>query len=153
MTSQFSSNFAPFFIVMTHNSFVNFKVIHFLLWIKRSHQSPNFEIFQVLWWKFAIFLLSFSKPEVCFSSNFASLFSVMKDNSSRLFLVKRYILYTKGTNQSRNFKNFECSGQNWPNSCHFWNNKSVFLRILHQSSVSWNFDFWWVPFVQIKYFG
>ena len=49
---------------MTHNSSVSFKLIHFLLWIKGSHQSPNFEIFQVLCWKFTIFLMSFSKPQV-----------------------------------------------------------------------------------------
>ena len=30
----------------THNSSVNFKLIHFLLWIKGSHQSPNFENFK-----------------------------------------------------------------------------------------------------------
>ena len=47
--------------------------------------------------------MSFSKPQVSFSSNFASLFSVMKDNSS--------VLGTKGTNQSGNFENFECSGK------------------------------------------
>ena len=63
--------------------------------------------------------MSFSKPQVSFSSNFASLFSVMKDNSSVLFSVKRYILCTKGTNQSKNFESFECSGQKSPNSCHF----------------------------------
>ena len=39
-----SSNFALFLIVMTHNSSVNFKLILFLLWIKGSHQSPNFDI-------------------------------------------------------------------------------------------------------------
>ena len=39
------SNFASFFIVRTHSSSVNFKLIHFLLWIKRSHQSPNFQTF------------------------------------------------------------------------------------------------------------
>ena len=33
---------------------------------------------------------------------------------------------------------FECLDQNSPNSCHFWNNKSVFLQILHQSLVSWD---------------
>ena len=37
-----SSNFALFFTVMTQNSPVNFKLIHFLLWIKGSYQSPNF---------------------------------------------------------------------------------------------------------------
>ena len=70
-----SSNFASYFIAMTD----------FLVGIKRSSQSPNFEIFQVLWWKSAIFLMPFSKPQVSFSSNFASLFRVMKYNSSALF--------------------------------------------------------------------
>ena len=32
----------------------------------------------------------------------------------------------------------ECSGQISPNSCHFWNKRSVFLQILHQSSGSWD---------------
>ena len=40
---NYSSNFASFFIVMTHKSSVNFKLILFLLWIKGSHQNPNFE--------------------------------------------------------------------------------------------------------------
>ena len=41
-----SSIFVPFFIVMTHNSSVNFKVIHFLLCIKGSHQSSNADTFE-----------------------------------------------------------------------------------------------------------
>ena len=63
---NFSSNFASLFIVMTHNVSVNFKFIYFLLYMKRYHQNLNFEIFQVLWWKFSIFLISFSKPQVIF---------------------------------------------------------------------------------------
>ena len=71
-----SSNFISFFIVKTHNSCVNFKLIHFLLWKKGSHQSPTFET-------------------------------------------------------------FECPGEKLPNSsCHFPNRNSVFLRILHHSSVA-----------------
>ena len=35
-----------FFIVMTHDSSVNFKLINFLLWTKGSHQSPNFDTFE-----------------------------------------------------------------------------------------------------------
>ena len=57
----------------------------------KIHQIPhvNFEMTsQLLWWKFAIFVMSFSKPQVSFSSNFASLFSVIKDNSSAIFEVK-----------------------------------------------------------------
>ena len=42
---QFLHQFLYFFIVMTLNSPVNFKFIHFLLWTKRSHQSLNFETF------------------------------------------------------------------------------------------------------------
>ena len=72
-----SPNITSFFIAMTHNSSVNFKFTHFLLWIKESHQSPNFET-------------------------------------------------------------FECSGEKLPNSSyHFPKHKSVFLQILHHSSVSW----------------
>ena len=41
-----SSNFALFFIVMTHNFSANFKVIPFLPWTKRSHQSPSFDTFK-----------------------------------------------------------------------------------------------------------
>ena len=41
-----STTFASFFIVMTHNSPVNFKLIHFQLWTKVSLESPNFETFK-----------------------------------------------------------------------------------------------------------
>ena len=65
------------YMVMIHNSSVNSKLIHFLLWIKGSHQSP---------------ILQF----------------------------------------------FKCSGRNLLySSCHFPNHKSIFLQILHHSSVSW----------------
>ena len=37
-----SSSFASFSIIKTKNFPVNFKFIHFLLWIKGSYQSPNF---------------------------------------------------------------------------------------------------------------
>ena len=47
--SQFLFKSAPVFIAMTHDASVNFKLMQFLLSIKGSHQSPNFEIFQVLW--------------------------------------------------------------------------------------------------------
>ena len=40
------SNFASFFIARTHNSSRNFKLKHFLLWTKWSHQTPNFNAFK-----------------------------------------------------------------------------------------------------------
>ena len=36
------------------------------------------------------------------------------------------------------FEIFKCSGRISPNSCHFWNNRSVFLQILHHPSGSWD---------------
>ena len=38
--------FVSLFIVMTHNSTVNLKLIHFLLWTKISYQSSNFDTFK-----------------------------------------------------------------------------------------------------------
>ena len=106
--------------------------MHFLLWTKVSHestkfwqgtkgtnQSANFWDFWVLRSKFTKFL-SFLKQQIGFSSNFASIFGIMR-------LIKVQISET-----------FECSDQNSPSSCHFWNNKSVFLQTLHHSSVSWD---------------
>ena len=44
--ANFSSIFVSFFFVMTHSSYVNFELIHFLLWTKGSHQCPNFDTFE-----------------------------------------------------------------------------------------------------------
>ena len=57
--------------------------------------SPNF---QVLWWKFAKFLL-FSKPQVSFSSNFASLSNAIKIAS--LYFFRSNITYFSWRNQSK----------------------------------------------------
>ena len=49
-----------------------------------------------------------------------------------------FLFWTKGSHQIPNFENFECSGENLPNSsCHFPNHKSVFTKILHTSLVTW----------------
>ena len=120
-----SSNLASFFIVKTHNSYVNFKLIHFLFWLRGSHQSPNFETFE------------------CSAENFP--------NSSCHFPNHKDIIILNASPHSwyihvaqkeqikvQIFETFKCSSQNSTNSCHFWNSKSVFLQILHHSSVSWD---------------
>ena len=83
-----SSNFLSFFIFMTNNFPVNFKLIHFLTLDKRIPSKYRFRDFQVLWWKFPKFLMSFLKVQISFPSNFASLFSAIKHNSSALFLTQ-----------------------------------------------------------------
>ena len=59
-----------------------------------------------------------------------------------------------GSHQSLNLGTFECSGESLPNSsCHFSNNKSVFLQILHHSSVSWKITPLYFFSSKIIYFG
>ena len=135
-----SSDFALFFIVMTNNYSINFKLIHFLLWMKGLILSQ----FWVLWWKLAKFVMSYSKLQVTFSPNFGSLFSVTKDNSSILFRSSVMYFAQKKPIKVQIFETFECLGQNSPNFCRFWNKKSVFLQIMSWDInpldiFSWNF--------------
>ena len=87
--------------------------------------------------KFVKFM-SILKWQVSFSSIFVSFLIVMTINSSVNFKVIHFRILTKGSHQSSNFDDLECSGKNLPNSsCHFPSNKPVFLQILHHSSMSW----------------
>ena len=52
--------------------------MHFLLWTKGFHQSPNFDTSKLFWWKFV-------KQQIGFSSNFASLFIVMRQTPLYFF--------------------------------------------------------------------
>ena len=128
-----SLDFASFFIVMTHNSSVDFKLILFLLWIKGSHQSPNFETFK--WFGEN---LPYSS---CHFPNHNSVFLQILHHPSvswkttPLYFVTSNIKYFSQLEQ-RNvhvLESFGCSGQISPNSCHFWN-RSVFLQIFDQFS-------------------
>ena len=144
-----SSVFVSFFIVIKNNSLANFNLIYFQLWTKKTPLKSQFSDFEVLWWKFAKFLMLFHKPQVSFSSNFASLSSIMKDDSSLLFLVKHYC---KAPIKGQIFETFECSDQNSSNSCHFWNSKSVLLQFFYQSWVASNITSLYFPSWSIIYF-
>ena len=90
--------------------------------------------FQVLWWNFAKFLMSFLKAQVSFSDSSVSW------KITLLYFFRSNVIYfgQTGPIKVQILETFECSDQNSPNSCHFVNNKSGFLQILHQSSVSWS---------------
>ena len=63
--------------------------------------------------------MSFLESRVSFSSNFASRFSVMRNNSSILFHLKLYMLWKKRAHQSANFHRLH-SSVSWkitPPSC------------------------------------
>ena len=146
-----SSTFSSFSVVMTSNSLVNFKLIHFLLWIKESHQILRP---QVLWWKFTNFLMSFLKAKASFPSNFASIFSAIKHNS--LYFFSSSIMYfgQRQPIKMQMFEIFKCSGQNSSkSSCKFWNDKSIPLPHFHLFPLSWQVTPLWILSWYIFYFG
>ena len=122
-----SSNFASFFIVMTHNSSVDFKLILFLLWIKGSHHYPNFET------------LNCSGENLLYSSchfpNHKSVFlqilhhpSVSRKTTPLYFFRSNIKYFAKKEQMKAHvLETCECSGEIFPNSCNFWNNRSVFF--------------------------
>ena len=134
-TSQFLFKFFIILSVSTNKSSVNFELMDFLLFIKRSHQSPNFETFKCSGENFPNSSSHFL--------NRKSVFLQILDHSSvswkltPLYFFRSNIIYFAQIEPIKRhaFENFKCSGQNSPNSCHFWNNKSVFLQFLHDSSV------------------
>ena len=70
---------------------------------KSSTSKCKFSDFPLLALKFTKFIMSFLKPRASFSSNFASLSTLMRDNSSVPFHLKLYMLSTKGTHQVQIF--------------------------------------------------
>ena len=83
--------------------------------------------------------MSFLKPQISFSSSFASIFSVIKHNSSVFFSSNIIYFGQKQSIKVKIFEIFECSDQNWSNSsCQFWNDNSISLQFLHHSSLSWH---------------
>ena len=61
-----------------------------------------------------------------FFLNFASLFSVMKDNSSVVFLLTLYMIWSKGTYRSAKFQTFDWSREISPNS---YFDRFLFLKV------------------------
>ena len=115
-----SSILVSFFIVMTHNSTLNLKLIHFLLWTKGSYESSNFDTFDFSGENFQNSSVNFQTTS-CFSSNFVSLFNVMKDYSSVLFFSSNNIYFSqKEPIKMKIFETWESWGQILSNSfCQF----------------------------------
>ena len=56
---SFSLNFTSLFSVMKDNSYVLFKLKHYILWLQEAHQNTNFLDFRVLKSKFLKFFVNF----------------------------------------------------------------------------------------------
>ena len=129
------SNHKSAFLQNLHISSVSWKITPLYFYSSNNiyfgNKEPvktNFFDFRVLGSKFVKFLLSILKRQVSSSSIFVSFFIVTTHNSSVNFKIIHFLLWAKGSHQSSNFDNFECSGENLPNSsCHFPSSKSVFL--------------------------
>ena len=146
--SSVFSNHKSAFLQNLHISSVSWKITPLHFYSSNNvyfiHKEPIktqifvFCDFQVLGSKFLKFLMSILKRQISFSSIFESLFIFMTNKSFVNFKVIHFLLWAKGSHQSSNFDTFKCSGKNLPNSSfHFPSSKSVFLQILHHSSVSW----------------
>ena len=133
-----SSTLVSFFTVMTHNSSVNFKLIHSLLWTKGSHQSSNFDTSKCSGENLPNSSSHFPKKQVSFSSNLHHSLISWKITPLNIFSSNNIYFAQKGPIKVKIFETFECSGQNlWNSLQQFLNDKSIPLQILYPSSVSW----------------
>ena len=172
-----SSIFVSFFIVMTHDSPVNFKLIYFQLWTKDSHQSPKFETFKCsgenmqnssrsfLNYKFVYLkilhhsLVSWKvTPLYFFRSDITG-----KDQSKYKFLrllcaqIKIHqILVTFETKNPFFFKfciNLQCHETQllctFSAEIYVLSTKGAYLGTNLAKSKVWNLGFWWAPFLKI----
>ena len=115
-----SSIFVSFFIVMTHNSSGNFKLINFLLWTKGSHQSANFDTFKCSGENLPNSSCQFLNDkliplQILYHS------SVSCKINPLYFLRSNNIYFAqKEPIKGKIFETFKCSGQNLSNSsCQF----------------------------------
>ena len=79
---------------------------------KSSTWKCKFSDLLLLRLKFTKFLMSFLGLRVSFLFKLCTLFSVMRHNSSVLFHLYLYMLWTKEACQSANFQTFNCSHEN-----------------------------------------
>ena len=126
---------------MIHNSSVNFKVIHFLLWAKGSHESSNFDTFECSGENLPNSSCHFPSNKSVFLPILHHSSMSWKITSLYFFSSNSIYIAQKKPIKVKIFETFECSGQNFSNSlCQFWNDKSIPLQILYPSSVSWKIN-------------
>ena len=123
---------------MTHNSAVNLKLTHFLLWTKGSYQSSNFDTFKCSG-------ENLQNSSCHFPSNNSVFLQILHHSSVSWEITPLYFFSSKNTYFAQKepikvkiFVTFECSGQKLSDFLfQFWNDESIPLQILYSSSVSW----------------
>ena len=131
-----SLNFTLFFIAMTHNSFVNFKVIPFLLRTKGSHQSLNFDTSKCSGENLPNSSCHFWNHKPVFLQNLHN--SSVSWKITPLYFCSSNIMYFGHKKPIKTFF-FECLSQKlWSSSCQFENGKSVPIQFMYHSSLLWH---------------
>ena len=122
--SKFFFQFCIVFHVMTKKSLVNFKLRHFLLWIKKPYQIPNFETVKCSGESFPNSSCQFWKQKSIFLQILYQY--SLPANITPLYFLNSNIIYF-GQRQPIMvgiFEIFKCLGQNSSkSSCQFWNEK------------------------------
>ena len=131
---HFSSHKSVFTYILHHLSvswhtiYLDFSSWGITLWTKRAHESTNFQIFDCFNESSPNSSCQFWNHSVKVYSNFASMFSVMKDNSSVIFLAQASYTLDNNSPFKWNFQTFEWMGESSLNSsCHIWNHNRFFL--------------------------
>ena len=124
-----SSIFVSLFIVMTNNSTVNLKLIHFLLWTKASYQSSNFNTFECSG-------ENLQNSACHFPGNKSVLIQILHHSSMPWKITPLYFFSSnniyfaqKEPIKMKIFEILECLGQILSNSlCQFWNEELILLK-------------------------
>ena len=110
--------------------------MHFLLWTKWSHESTNFDTFKCSGENLPNYLCHFPNHKPVFLQILHDSLVPLKRTPLYFFWSNVICFAEKGQITVQILETWVL--RNSPNSCHFWNNKSFFLQILHHSSQSWD---------------
>ena len=113
LNSQFNSfsNFASFFIAITHNTLVNFKLQHFLFCMEGINKSPNFETSVYCGYNFTNSSSHFPNHKSLFLQIIHH--SLTSWNITHLYFSTSNIIYfsQKQPIKVQIFENFQCSNK------------------------------------------
>ena len=143
--ASFETTRSRFFQILHHCS-VPWKITPLFFYLKplylgeKEPVQVEFSNFWVIGWKFTKLLMSCLELQVSFSLNFGSLFSIMRGNSSVLFYLKLYMIWTKGAHRSAKFQTLNCSHKISPNLYfdRFLRVYKILAKEVPRNYVSWN---------------
>ena len=132
---------------LTHNCSVNFKLIHFPLWIIGFNQTSNLDTIMGSGENLPNFSCHFPNCRSIFLQ--ILLHSLVSWKIIPLYFFRSNVIYKKGTNQNRNFENFKCSGQNSSSLAIFETKNQLSVNLVGNPKSKISHLFWLNSFIQI----